>query len=354
MQPMKSMLGFSRVAGRMPSALRRANSTLRLLQPQAVQAAAGPQPRLPTVYVTGFLTQTSSHENYNEWLSAHNQLHADTRLDTWCKGAYGLEWRTGSSGDWLGRFPLPLHIAVMLMRRSSPAALAAGVAGDALLNATRLFLTFREAERTAERDAPDVARSLADLKSANNLSGYRVVAHSLGCRLMIDSLPLLPAASRPSELHLCAAAVTPSHAVPRLHECVAPGGRIYHYFSDSDEALMSGFLLASRGESALGSLALPPDAPSNASSHDATAYLGVASHGEYRKEFHRLAADALLGHSPPPRQSWLVRQRAMAAEQLTRALRRLPSVPSMSASSVTTSAGLVRSWLLRRGGMRRH
>ena len=317
---------------------------------------------LPTVYVTGFLTNTSCKHNYHAWVNANNVLAGDQRIMDeghygWSRQMYGIDWRTGHGGDMFGRYPLPLHMAVMLMRRSSPAALAASVVGDAVLNASRVYVTFRAAEREAAGDdAKIVAESLEQLSSVTSECGYRVVAHSLGCRLLLDALPLLPAEARPTEVHLCAAAVTPSYAAPKLPLLCRPnGGRIYHHWSAADEALMSGFLLASRGELALGSGPLPSTAPACASSHDASTYLGLASHGAYRKDFHRLARGAILGLAPPPRQPWLVRQQTLLAEHLTRALKRLPSVStswaSSSASFVSASAASgvsrVQRWLLK-------
>ena len=355
-------LPFPRALGKL-TFRRASSSTLRVLQHAAANDDPSSRRRLPTVYVTGFLTDTSKTENYREWLTANNTLADEHRIMDeghfgWSRQVYGLEWRTGHGGDWLGRYPLPLHVAVMLIRRSSPAALAASVMGDAVLNASRLYLTFRAAEREAAgRDAESVAASLANL-SASSEHGYRVVAHSLGCRLMLVALPLLPAEARPCEFHLCAAAVTPTYAAPKLPLLCKPDeGRIFHHWSAADEALTSGFLLASRGEPALGSGPLPPSAPPNATSHDASTYLGLASHGAYRREFNHLAAGAILGIAPPPRQQWLVRQQTLLAEQLTRALKRLPSVPTTwgsSAASLSASASAGAShaqrWILRGRG----
>ena len=184
-----------------------------------------------------------------------------------------------------------------------------GLAGDAMLNATRLYLSYLTAVDASNRDAPKVADAIA----TSSLRDYRIVAHSLGCRLIVDALPLLPPESRPSEIHLCAAALTANHALPKLDSICRPGGRIHHYWSSHDEALSSAFL-ASRGEPALGSMPLPnEDKPLtiSTSSHDVSSYLGLASHGTYRLHFDEFAADAILGRPPPPPLApWLVRQQA--------------------------------------------
>ena len=353
--------------------LHRWSSTLRLLTPRAATSDSR-----PTVYCTGFLTHTSDDGNYSEWLACHQRLGESLG---WCAEAHGVDWRTGSGGDIFGRWPLPLHVATLLLRRSSPAAFAYGLAGDALLNAARIYRAYRAAEDAAQHDAPTLAAALSKLAQAPHVESYRVVAHSLGCRLLVDALPLLPPDLRPAEVHLCAAAMTATHAAPKLAHICRPGGHVYHFWSAGDEALSSGFLLASGGERALGSMPLPttaatapsaaappPPPPSSAaaaaaaaashaatsasshaatsaSSHDATSYLGVASHGAFRAHFHQLARDAVLGRPPPPRKPWLDYQQAHAANVLTSALRRLPA----SLPAVRYPRGGAFKWPRRRG-----
>jgi len=336
------------------------HSTLRRLQePQAGSSSDG----RPTVYVTGFMTDTAEAGNWDAWLTSHQSLSQELN---WCDDAYGLTWRSGADGDILGKWPFPLHTLALVARRSSPKALAAGVAADAIVNAARLYLHFRKAEVAAAADADHFAEACDRLGAS---SSYRVAAHSLGCRLVLDALPLLAPERRPAEVFLCAAAATPSHAADKLPLMCASGGRLYHFYSPYDEALTTGFVLASGGEAALGSRALPSELEfPGASSHDATHYLGIAAHGAYKKHFHRLAADAVLGR-PPPHALYpavhmgLVRQREMLRTSLMQALSSLPgvragvraasSVPRWRWSAVASNlpplpsvgAPLVRQWL---------
>lgn len=336
------------------------HSTLRRLQePQAGSSSDG----RPTVYVTGFMTDTAEAGNWEQWLTSHQSLSQELN---WCDDAYGLTWRSGAGGDILGKWPFPLHTLALVARRSSPKALAAGVAADAIVNAARLYLHFRKAEVAAAADADHFAEACDRLGAS---SSYRVAAHSLGCRLVLDALPLLAPERRPAEVFLCAAAATPSHAADKLSLMCASGGRLYHFYSPYDEALTTGFVLASGGEAALGSRALPSELEfPGATSHDATHYLGIAAHGAYKKHFHRLAADAVLGR-PPPNALYpavhlgLVRQREMLRTSLMQALSSLPgvragvraasSVPRWRWSAVASNlpplpsvgAPLVRQWL---------
>ena len=266
----------------------------------------------------------------------------------WCSEAYGIEWRTGH-GDIFGRLPLlygtAAGAAAFLIRRSSPLMFAGSLAGDGLLNAVRVYLAFGAAEQAAKQDAVALAKALSRLASKPDVERYRVVAHSLGCRLVMEALPLLPPEQRPVEVHLCAAAMTAPHAKPALPMLCQPGGHLYHHFSTGDEALSGAFLLASRGVPALGSAPLPDDAlPCDSlastttwSSHDASAYLGLLSHSRFRAHFHRLAEDAVRGKEPPERQPRLVEQQQQVAEVITAGLKRLPPV----------DAADLRTWLKR-------
>ena len=226
---------------------RRCYGTLVKIWPRDAPAAASSDG--PCVYVTGFMTDTTDDDYWESWMPAHQQLLAAPL--PWPEQAYGYRWQTGATGDWLGRWPLPVHAAALLARRSSPATLLAAMTADALVNATRCTLTtlhlphhprpsppsspsppsppsplsplsplsppppfatspphrphdpsrlllhYRSAETAAVAEAPGLARACAAFGG-----DYRVVAHSLGCRLVLEALPLLPAEQRPREVRL--------------------------------------------------------------------------------------------------------------------------------------------------------
>jgi hypothetical protein len=310
----------------------RSISSLRRLAPREVASNAQNSQipsGSPTIYVTGFLTDTTCDKNWEEWLESHRRL-APTL--SWGDDVYGLDWRTGSAGDRLGRWPLPMHLALLAVRRSSLQMLAAGVAADALLNAARLLLQFREVRHAAAEEAPRMAAAceavVCEARRRGGDGSYRLVAHSLGCRLALEALPLLPPERRPIEVHLCAAAATATDAAGRIGAlCTPEGGRVFHHYSPYDEALQTGFMLASGGEAALGSAPLPPalHLPGTTSSHDATPYLhSFAPHGEYRSKFDALAAGAVLARPAPKRTrpAWVAEQQRLLTARLKRALER--------------------------------
>ena len=175
-----SSRGMVRLAARRLSIRSSGGTALRLL------SAGGGTPGIPTVYVTGFLTNTSCTDHWRTWVATHQRC--VDKLN-WSDEMYGLDWSTGAEGDWLGRWPVPLTAAISLaLRRSSPQFLAAGVATDAIANAARLYLHFTQAQRSAAASAPDLAESLRMLcGDSGTTRSYRMVAHSLGCRLVMEA-----------------------------------------------------------------------------------------------------------------------------------------------------------------------
>jgi len=134
----RKTLGARNAAARCREALmlrfgRRSYGTLVKIWPRGTPAATSGEGLC--VYITGFMSDTKDDGYWESWLPAHRQLVAAPL--PWPEQAYGYRWQTGATGDWLGRWPLPVHAAALLARRSSPAALLAGITADSLVNATR-------------------------------------------------------------------------------------------------------------------------------------------------------------------------------------------------------------------------
>lgn len=274
-----------------------------------------PGDRIPTVIVPGFLSSTQKAEDFRSWRPAQERLSASQFR--WCAEAFGCSWRTGSAGDYLGSWPLPIQVAAMLFRRSSPTALAAATIGDACAHAFRMQLLFREVETAAAQDASLLAEELRRFEG-----NFRVIAFSLGCRLMLETLPLLPPSARPLEVHLCAAAATEEFSLPLIPHLCSPSGKVYHYYSPADEVLNTGFMMYSVGKPAIGTVRLPK-LTTNCASHDASNYLGLLVHSSYSSNFDRMATNAMLGQPPPALQgTWLRRQRTEIEKNLRISLER--------------------------------
>ena len=160
---------------------------------------------------------------------------------------------------------------------------------------------------------------------------------------------------RPLELHLCAAAATATEVGDRLqHLCHPSGGRLYHHFSKADEALTTGFVLASGGEPALGAAPLPASLEFDAaSSHDASPYLGVAPHAAYRKSFDQLATGAMRGGPPPALSSWVMRQQLLLRRTVARMVEKLATGADSSHAAAKSLGRRAKLWLRSRRGRER-
>ena len=180
-----------------------------LLRLNIESPASSAQPsEVATVYVQGFMTRSDSDAAWMRWTQTH---------PIWWSGAvFGFGWGTGGEGDRFGRKWLPMAtVGVACASTVAPVstAIGAAVVGDVVANAARLYRHWRTVEDNSLREAARLAEALHEL---GRRTPYRLVAHSLGCRLSLEATSLLPAGTRPRETHFCAAAVTPGDATSLL------------------------------------------------------------------------------------------------------------------------------------------
>jgi hypothetical protein len=278
---------------------------------------------MPTVYCQGFLTHSASPSDFASWSEAHQRLQSSELK--W-GSAHGFEWRTGAQGDEVGRGPIPFVSTSAAMAwwiarraRATPSTVGAALLGDALANAARVYRQFRAAEAGLSSEAMRLARTLTAVSSSpasQDAGGYRLVSHSLGCRLVLEALPLVPPAERPVEVHLLAAACTEQQARPCLEQLITDENcateQVIVYFSSDDEVLTTAFryLVASpRNTDAIGAVPLSRTYRGvrcvDASPYTAEAWPWV--HAGFPRAFDRMAIDAILrremGHGHVPRRT---------------------------------------------------
>ena len=116
----------------------------------------------------------------------------------------------------------------------------------------------------------------------------RVVAHSLGCRQVIEAASCLPPELRPEEIHLCAPAVREDDVAEKL-ACLARGST-FLYYTEKDRVLDLGFTPLARGR-ALG-FAGPREAYRRLTALDVSELFDFFVHGEYKLRFYRLVPEA--------------------------------------------------------------
>lgn len=221
-----------------------------------------------TVYIKGFLSEGERPEDFGAWSRSHAVLAAlesesHPRGRGWGEASAGFHWES-SGHRWLPRIQLPVPLVTgatiaMRARRApfvlNPATLATALAADVALNAVRLGLQYRYAERTAVEDAERLSSSLVTL--GQRFNRVRLVAHSLGCRKAIRAVTGLPESERPFEIHLTAPACIESLVSADLNGLArGPDGMTYCYYTRRDLALSWGFRAAHGGSEAMGSVGL--------------------------------------------------------------------------------------------------
>lgn len=236
-----------------------------------------------TVYVKGFLGSGEEPEHFESWHRGHQVL-VESR--GWGARAHGWAW---SSGSWL-TIPVPVASGAKLavdvyraVRYARVAALGATVGLAVAEIGGRFLAQYLAAERRAAEDAEALAVELERLAAEHRR--VRVVAHSLGCRQVVEAAARLSPEQRPSEIHLCAPALVESDVgrlLPNLAE------HTFVYYSSNDLVLSLAFPIVA-WERPLG--VVPPQAEyASLTAVDVTEHFGFRVHGEYKNRFASFAA----------------------------------------------------------------
>uniref|UniRef100_A0A7S4EXH7 DUF726 domain-containing protein n=4 Tax=Chrysotila carterae TaxID=13221 RepID=A0A7S4EXH7_CHRCT len=287
-----------------------------------------------TVYLQGFLTHGSSADDWEGWTDSH--IRTVKANQSWSGAAVGFAWQTGAEGDVLGRYPLPLAtlpVSAWYLTIAPTTTVVAAVASDAVASALRLVRQFRLAEASACQHAAQLAEELSALPQP-----YRVVAHSLGCRLAVEAVSMLAVHERPVELHLCAAAMAESVVGDKIRAIAQQeDSHIYNYFSRRDEVLRIAFRLTN-GEDAIGSVGLSADYGDSVTNADVTRLFGVPTHNSYRHRFDALQRTGLTLREQRrlTQQQPSVQEQDEAAEEAAEALREPRA--AMAAGGAATEA----------------
>ncbi|KAI9138413.1 hypothetical protein BKA69DRAFT_774268 [Paraphysoderma sedebokerense] len=193
--------------------------------------------------------------------------------------------------------------------RLSPVGLMSSIVLDSTLNVAKLAYQYYQATQNADSKAEILAKNIAILRgwnpklSSDNDNGnyrgqksldkkrkshskpgesldkprsfvydkIRVVSHSLGCRHLLSALSILMSSEflnsqtsetsstlnyLPTSIHLCAAALTESDALPTLTKLCRHNVNVYIYFTEKDTVLSTMFRVMAKGEKAIGEVGL--------------------------------------------------------------------------------------------------
>ncbi len=248
-----------------------------------------PGEREATLYVKGFLGRGEEPDRFEPWRECHESLQDS---HGWAAHALGYHWPGG-------RFPrLPAAVGLAKttydvvrvlrnVRRALSAAQIGYLIGEKVVLGTVAFVhQYWQATRSLEPVAEEHASHLRALAQAG--TRVRVVAHSLGCRQVIEAASRLSPHERPHEIHLCAPAVREEDVADKLPDLARDG--TWLYFTGKDRVLDLGFTPLARGR-ALG-LVGPRADYAGLRAVDVSEHFEFWVHGEYKHRFSRLVPGA--------------------------------------------------------------
>jgi hypothetical protein len=245
-----------------------------------------------TIYIKGFLARGEHVDHFDVWQQAHSKL---TRTHGWHRNMAGWQWQNGAILE-IASVPVPLatlaNVSAHLWsnwRRfrlafPSPATLAMVAGQEAVTMAGQMLLQFYAARQNSHERAHLLSDELAALRG--RFTRLRVVAHSLGCKLLVEAIRDLPDELRPCEVHLCAPAIAvESHAARRLDRLAQR--HTYLYYCPQDFVLGTVFETLDAGSPCLGATGpLDNQSYERLTAVDVSQHFGTLVHNQYRHRFH--------------------------------------------------------------------
>lgn len=187
-----------------------------------------------TLYIKGFLSKGETIKDFKKWTDSHKIM---TDRHGWGELAKGWSWDCGQIN-----YPYPiasgLHIANAVYNgskilRLNPVSLIAGLAVDSVIFSSRLAYQYK----TTEHNTIELANKLsADIiKLSDKYERVRIIAHSLGCKLLMNAIKKTPEESRPTTIHLFG----PAFGEEEFEDVYEKAARYrtYVYYSENDYAL---------------------------------------------------------------------------------------------------------------------
>jgi hypothetical protein len=197
----------------------------------------GADNREVTIYVKGFLGRGEKPDHFDRWLACHDTL---VESHGWGATALGYHWQSGrllpGPVAAMGSVKLAwdgVRIVRNLRRAARLGFLGMLVSEELALMGAHFVHQYVIASRSAREQAGDQAAHLRKLAAEERR--VRVVAHSLGCRHVIEAVSQLEPARRPHEIHLCAPACREDHVLEKLSALAQE--RTYLYYTRKDRVL---------------------------------------------------------------------------------------------------------------------
>ncbi|KAI9595682.1 hypothetical protein BDF19DRAFT_476223, partial [Syncephalis fuscata] len=213
-----------------------------------------------TLYIKGFLAEGETADHFEDWMWSHRLLMLSPK-HRWSGTVYGYSWPSGQLSSLLPRPSATIasglystYIAARGLSAITPASALATIGVDMGLNAARIIRQYRHADEQARERAHELFDRLIELRKQYKY--VRVVAHSLGCRHILEALREAGITSKPADvsstpntidprpdwLHLCA----PACAEPDVADILSAGAArqgTFLYYTQRDTVLSIMFRL---------------------------------------------------------------------------------------------------------------
>ena len=245
-----------------------------------------------TVYVKGFLGRGEKPDHFDRWIACHDTL---VESHGWGADARGYHWQSGRLVPGpvaaMGSAKLAWDVVrvVRNLRRAARLGFLGMLVGEELaLIGAHFVHQYVMAVRSAREQAGDQAAYLRELAAEGRR--VRVVAHSLGCRHVIEAVSQLEAALRPHEIHLCAPACREKDVAEKLSGLARE--RTYLYYTNKDRVLELVFTPLARGR-ALGFTG-PHHDYDRLVAIDVGEHFDFRVHGEYKNRLSMLVPNSAL------------------------------------------------------------
>lgn len=163
-----------------------------------------------TLYVKGFMSKGENTEDFTPWVKTHDSL---VERGVWEPGpAKGWSWHSGKV-----QYPYPIFTGLKFgasfwskskFMRITPLSMAVSTGIDIGIYATRLLYQYYYIQGDMDQLSTRLSNDLVRL--SKKYGKVRVVAHSLGCRLLLNSLKKIPKDQTehlPNCIHMCAPAL---------------------------------------------------------------------------------------------------------------------------------------------------
>jgi len=246
-----------------------------------------------TIYIKGFLSKNEKPSNFDKWQLTHHKL---VFKHNWNEKFIGWQWDCGEV-----QIPLPFLSGSNLLYaiynhtrilRLNPITLISTLGIDASIFTAMVAYQYFLVEKNIHMMAPKLALDL--IAYSKKYENVRIVSHSLGCKLLLNALPYIPAKHKPRNIHMCAPAFTESDYGHLLNDSSKHQTYIYYTLND---AVLSTLLQMTKNKNPVGAYGL-------SNNYQKVQTIDVSKHFNdewiIHNNYHKVAHKFIVNDNNPP------------------------------------------------------